>query len=97
LPHPAPFLSIENELSAPLQEEVAATISSSLQTLFPGDPSLDAFNTSFLQQSPTTAARLLAAARAMVIMKHPASEIEELVFQMLADEAGPTISVSVNR
>lgn len=33
----------------------------------------------------------------MVIMKYPAGETEELVFQMLAAEAGPTISVSVNR
>ena len=77
-------------------EEVAAAISSNFQTLFPGDQSLDFFSTSFLQQSPTTAARLIAAARATIIMKHPVNEAEELVFQMLNDEARPTISVSVH-
>jgi len=32
----------------------------------------------------------------MIIMKHSVNEAEELVFQMLNDEAGPTIPVSVN-
>lgn len=82
-----------SSLPAPLREEIAATVSSGIEILAPGNPSLNALNTSFLQQGSTTAPKLLAAARVTNIAKHSPNEAEDLVFQMLNDEAHPTVSV----
>lgn len=76
-----------NALSVPLREEVSGIISSALDSLVPSGQSLDAFNSSLLQSGPATAPRLLAVARGMKLLYSSTSDIEELVFQSLKDEA----------
>lgn len=85
--------SIVSALPTPLRDEVSATISSGLDSLAPGNPSLEALNSSFLQQGPTTAPKLLAAARVAIIAKQEPTVAEEYIFQLLNDAAHPTVSV----
>ncbi|KAF8308202.1 NMDA receptor-regulated protein 1a [Clavulina sp. PMI_390] len=91
----ADFKSRINALPSPLPSDVGAVVSSGLESLLPGDPSLEAFNNAFLQQSPATASRSLAAAQVAKINKQPVSDVENLVFQMLHDEAEPSIPLCI--
>lgn len=90
------LLCIVDSSSPALSEDIASIISSGLDELTPGQPTLEQLNASFLQQGPTTAGKLLAAAQVAVLAKLPnaQSQAEEYIFQMLNDEARPTIPVS---
>lgn len=82
--------------SPPSSADIAPIISSGLDELAPGQPTLEQLNASFLQQGPTTAGKLFAAAQVAVLAKLPnaQSQAEEYIFQMLNDEARPTVPVS---
>lgn len=88
--------STVSALPTPLRDEVSATVSAGLEILAPGNLSLEAFNSSFLQQGPTTAPKLLAAARVAIIAKQEPTVAEEYIFQLLNDEAHPTVSVRLS-
>lgn len=97
LPFPPANVSLQqlivSTLPNPLREETNDAVSSGLESLAPGNPSLDVLNSTYLQQGPTTAPKLLAAARVALTAKHTTTEVEDFVFQMLNAGAQPTVSV----
>lgn len=67
-------------------------LSEALKKLIPNDQSLDTFNSQYIQRHSPSATHLLGAASVSQALGTPITEIEDLLFQCIADK---TIDVKV--
>ncbi|KAA1473007.1 N-terminal acetyltransferase A, auxiliary subunit [Dentipellis sp. KUC8613] len=77
------FRKTHAALSSPLPEPVGPVVSAALAELLPNELSSEAANAQYLQQHPSSATAILAAARGLHILGRPCGEVDATVFGVL--------------